>query len=362
MSRDPFDDIDDQLAHTRMSFGDHIEELRTHLWRALIGFAICLGIGFVLDSIGASTGLPIGLGKPVLEEIKAPVETAMKKFYKDRADTVNTKLQNGDQKITGINESRPVTFEVNRNQLREAVNLPKLPKEEGGDALVPLTLRVPPVEMALVTNEASQLLGKQMTLTTLSVQEAFVVYFKVSIVCGIVISSPWLAWQFWSFVGAGLYQHERRYVYKAIFPSVVLFLTGVFLCQWVVLPNAVQALLEFNRWIGLDPDLRLSEWLGFALILPLVFGLSFQTPLVMLALERIGIVGVEDFRKQRKIALFVLAILSAILTPTPDVVTMLWLWVPMYSLYEIGILVCAWAARNDPADVDAPNPEEPVGV
>jgi sec-independent protein translocase protein TatC len=101
--------------------------------------------------------------------------------------------------------------------------------------------------------------------------------------------------------------------------------------------------------------------LGFALILPLVFGLSFQTPLIMLAVERIGLVTAQDFRDYRRYAAFALAFVSAVLTPTPDVVTMLWLFVPMYGLYELGILVCAWAARND-SNIDAPNPEEPVGV
>ena len=80
--------------------------------------------------------------------------------------------------------------------------------------------------------------GKQY-LTTLSAQEAFVVYFKVSILCGIVLASPFIFYQFWAFVGAGLYPHEKKYVHIYLPFSVGLFLTGVLLCQFVVLPGAV---------------------------------------------------------------------------------------------------------------------------
>ena len=75
---------------------------------------------------------------------------------------------------------------------------------------------------------------------TLSAQEAFVVYFKVSILCGIVLASPFIFYQFWAFVGAGLYPHEKRYVYSVLPASVTLFLAGVTLCQLVVHPSAVR--------------------------------------------------------------------------------------------------------------------------
>ena len=78
-------------------------------------------------------------------------------------------------------------------------------------------------------------------------------------------------------------------------PSVILFFSGVLLCQFWVLPGAVKALLKFNEFLGFDPDIRLNEWLGLAIILPLVFGLSFQTPLVMIFLNRIGVFSAKDY-------------------------------------------------------------------
>ena len=139
-------------------------------------------------------------------------------------------------------------------------------------------------------------------LSALSVQEALVVYFKVSLVAGLVIASPWVFWQIWSFIAAGLYPHEKKLVHVYLPMSLGLFLGGVLLCQFFVMPQAVAAMLWFNEWLGMSPDLRLNEWLSFAIWMPVVFGISFQTPLVMLFMGKLGIVNVEWFRSKRKIA------------------------------------------------------------
>jgi sec-independent protein translocase protein TatC len=98
--------------------------------------------------------------------------------------------------------------------------------------------------------------------------------------------------------------------------------------------------LKFNEFLGFDPDIRLNEWLGLALILPLVFGLSFQTPLVMVFLNRIGMFSAQDYAAKWRGACFLLAVFAAIITPTPDVITMMYLFVPMFGLYLTGIAVC----------------------
>lgn len=166
------------------------------------------------------------------------------------------------------------------------------------------------------------------------------VYFKVSLMCGVVIASPIIFYQFWAFIAAGLYPHEKKYVHRYLPFSIGLFVIGIALCQFVVLPGAVKALLGFNNFLDLDPDIRLNEWLGFALILPLVFGVSFQTPLVMFVLSRIGMFTYHDYWSKWRYALIILAAFSAIITPTPDAVTMLYLLVPLFGLYMFGIGLC----------------------
>jgi sec-independent protein translocase protein TatC len=120
----------------------------------------------------------------------------------------------------------------------------------------------------------------------------------------------------------------------------------------MVIPKAIQALLWFNEWLHLEPDLRLNEWLSFALLLPLVFGLSFQTPMVMLFLAKLGILDADAFRRKRRIAWFAMAIFAAIFTPA-DILSMLLMWVPMVGLYEMGILMVQYATKPSEYDESA---------
>jgi sec-independent protein translocase protein TatC len=191
--------------------------------------------------------------------------------------------------------------------------------------------------------------------------EAFMVYMKVCMVCGIVVGSPWIFYQLWAFVGAGLYPQEKRYIHVYLPFSLMLFLAGVFMCEFLVIPKAIKGLLWFNEWLGLEPDLRLNEWLGFALLLPLVFGLSFQTPLVMLFLAKIGVFDADSFRRKRRMAWFAMAIFAAVITPI-DALSMILLWVPMCALYELGIWLVQYSAKSSDDDMDIPEPEEMVEV
>ena len=172
------------------------------------------------------------------------------------------------------------------------------------------------------------------------------IFFMVCLVAGLVLASPWVFYQVWAFVAAGLYRHERHYVTKFLPFSLGLFLTGVFLCFFGVLPITLSFLLEFNVWLGIEPTLRLVDWMSFATILPLVFGVCFQTPLIMLFLERIGIFTVDDYRAKRKIAILIIVIAGAVLTPGQDPFSQCLLAVPMIILYELGILLIGRRARR----------------
>ncbi len=122
------------------------------------------------------------------------------------------------------------------------------------------------------------------------------IFFTVCMVTGLVLASPWVFREVWAFVAAGLYRHEQHYVNKFLPFSVGLFLGGVFLCFFFVLPYTLQFLLDFNVWLGIEPTLRITDWISFATIMPLVFGVCFQTPLVMLVLTKLNILSAADFR------------------------------------------------------------------
>ena len=161
----------------------------------------------------------------------------------------------------------------------------------------------------------------------------------VGLVLGLVISSPMILYELWSFVAAGLYPHERKYVYYLLPTSIGLFFAGVLVCQIFVMPAALEALLSFNAWLEIDPDLRLREWLSFAIMMPLITGVCFQTPLVMLFLGKIGIFSSADFLSKWRIAIFILLIFAAVVSPSVDAVSLFILWIPMCGLYFLGIFM-----------------------
>lgn len=379
---------DDVFSETRMPLGDHIEELRYRMITALKWLLFFMVIGFILDAVGTSLGNEkIGVGKPMLKIITEPVETQTRDFYYRRTQKlINEKLSS----LTGapaeeIAEIRRELVEVHGNNL-SGLSADKRTKLMGAPRKMPvivptksfegvfgppkvdvpselaIELLIYPAHITAAANEGEGLLESKQYLTTLSAQEAFVVYFKVSILCGIVLASPFILYQFWAFVGAGLYPHEKRYVRLFFIPSVLLFLAGVVLCQFYVLPGAVKALLKFNEMLGFDPDIRLNEWLGLAIVLPLVFGISFQTPLVMIFLNRIGLFSAGDYLTKWRYACFILAIFAALVTPTPDVVTMMYLFAPMFGLYLLGILFCHLFPGFDPSEAQEPEPAEEIAV
>ena len=110
------------------------------------------------------------------------------------------------------------------------------------------------------------------------------------------------------------------------------------------------------------PDLRLSEWLGFAIFMPIVFGISFQTPLVMFFMEKIGLFTIDSYKDKRRISWFLLAIFAAVMVPSADAVSMLLLWVPMCLLYEMGIWLCMFAPREPREEWETSDSEEIVEV
>ena len=165
------------------------------------------------------------------------------------------------------------------------------------------------------------------------------IFFMVCLVTGLVIASPWVFYQVWAFVAAGLYRHERHYVTKFLPLSLGLFLSGVFLCFFGVLPITLSFLLEFNVWLGIEPTLRLSDWMSFATILPLVFGRLLPDAADHALPDLIGVFTAADFRAKRKFAILIIVIAGAVLTPGQDPFSQLMLAVPMILLYELGIML-----------------------
>lgn len=179
----------------------------------------------------------------------------------------------------------------------------------------------------------------------LGAHEAFMIWLKAGFISGLVIASPWIFWNIWHFVGAGLYPHEKNYVFIYLPFSLLLFLAGAAMAFFLVFEPVLKFLFSFNQLMEIDPDPRISEWLGFVMILPLGFGVSFQLPLVMLFLNRVGIFSVEIYLAKWRIAILVIFVISMLLTPA-DPISMLLMAMPLTILYFSGVALCRWMPRG----------------
>lgn len=344
MSNGRLPNDEDFFAHTRMSLGDHIEELRGCLWRAVKWFFLAMVIG-------------IFLAKYALDFIAAPIEQELMVFYKERFDKKIAALESGDQKLTEANAPREVRLELPPDAVAALARRMGQPAPPASEEDFPLLVHIRPAELLKATDEAARIFTKPPLLRALTILEAIIVWIKMAMYLGLVIAAPLVFREVWSFVAAGLYPQEKALVWRALPLSIGLFLAGVVLFQFVLLPIAIHYLLGFNAWLDIEPELRLTDWLSFAIFTPLVFGIAFQTPLVMFVLDRVGILSVQLYIDYWRIATFVIILLSGFLAPSPDPVSMLALGLPIVGLYWLGIGMCIWWPRPK-VDLDVTEEEQ----
>ena len=166
--------------------------------------------------------------------------------------------------------------------------------------------------------------------------EGFFTYLKVAFLAGLMLSTPVIFYQVWSFIAPGLYSHEKKYVIPFTILSVFFFTGGATFGYFMVFPFAFEFFMSFNTEdIIALPSMK--EYLAFSTKLLIAFGTAFELPIFILLLAKLGLVNVEMLTKNRKYVLVGSFIVAAILTP-PDVVTQTLMAFPLMLLYELGII------------------------
>lgn len=350
MAKQRYDD--DLFKDSTMTFGEHLEELRVCLFRALAGLAIGVVIG-------------LAMGKWVVNFFEAPMRAALirniqqinfDKLAADRAakglpppaedDPELKRIEHGweyeDVQISGpaLVHSLAAKFP---QTIRPGPELqgPPTTGDKPADQVVPNEEDLIPVR--IWTKIAD---NTQANMVTMTAPESFMIWMKASFVAGIVLSAPWVFYQIWVFVAAGLYPHEKHYVHVFLPFSVALFMLGASMAYFFVFQPVLDFLFAFNRWFGWSTTMRIGEWLSFVLLMPLGFGVSFQLPLVMLFIERIGIVSIDMYVSKWRIAVLAIAVLAMLLTPSGDPQSMLLMAAPLIVLYGCGILLCKYMPRG----------------
>ncbi|MDH4241318.1 MAG: twin-arginine translocase subunit TatC [Phycisphaerae bacterium] len=344
----------EDLFDSTMSLGDHLEELRMRMIRALLG----LGIGCIIC---------MAFGRSIIKFMEGPYDDATAKLLFNIDLEFQVYLDKGIMteglcqafRDNGVTLSPDVTIkqkgylfsgrrwliddgeESRYSAKKEKVKVKKedaKDKKEGDE--------VKEEEEKVNKEEVRLNIYKLKPLQVIAVAAGFISYIKIAMIAGLLLSSPWVFYQLWMFVAAGLYPHEKRYVNIAAPFSAVLFVTGALFFLIVVAPLTLRFLVSFNqRVLDVNSQFTFQYYISFVSHLMLVFGLAFQTPTAIFFLNRTGLVSIAALNKSRKFVVLTIFIVAAMATP-PDVISQVTLAIPLYILFELGILLSYIASRR----------------
>ncbi len=200
-------------------------------------------------------------------------------------------------------------------------------------------------------------LPKGGTMIATEVTGPFLVPLKVTLMAAFLVALPYVLWQAWSFVAPGLYQHERKLALPVIVSSFVFFMLGMAFAYFLVFPIA------FGFFAGYTPDgvtmaTDIDKYLSFVLTMFVAFGLTFETPVIVIVLVRLRVVSLEKLRSIRSYVIVGAFIVGAIFTP-PDVVSQLLLAIPLWLLYELGLLMARFVVPPSAEGDEVSDPKAP---
>jgi sec-independent protein translocase protein TatC len=175
-------------------------------------------------------------------------------------------------------------------------------------------------------------------LAFFSPEEAFLIYMRIGILCGFVISLPVILYQLWGFCSPAMEERVRRHSAFFIVSCFVSFVVGALVAYFILLPPALKFLLGFARE-DLEPVISAGKYISFVTGIIFVSGLVFQMPVLSFILSKLGIINPRTLRKKYKYAIVIIFIVAAVITPTPDAFNMLMLACPMLLLYELSIWI-----------------------
>lgn len=167
--------------------------------------------------------------------------------------------------------------------------------------------------------------------------DKFVAHLMLSLVVGLVAACPFIFYQIWRFIAPGLYRHEKKYALAFILSGSGLFLAGVAFAYFFAIPMAFDFLFTFGGDLD-KPMITIDSYLSFFSQFCLMFGLTFELPLVLTILGMLGLVSSKFLREKRRFAVMILAIVAAIVTP-PDVLSMTMMLVPLIAFYEVSVIL-----------------------
>jgi sec-independent protein translocase protein TatC len=304
----------------RLSLVEHLDELRTRLIWSIAVFAVAFGFCYWKNG-------------DVLTIVNRPVVNALKPGKHPEDNIGQTTLF--QQRVGALAKSLgPALGAVQRSRLSPADKKA-------------LTQAINAARLAASSTPSSTARRP----ITFGITEPFLTTFKIASYAAILLTLPFLLYQLYAFILPAFTEKERRAVFPLLLMVPVLFAAGVAFGYFIALPRAAHFLLTFNQK-HFDILLRAQDYYSFTITLLIALGAFFQVPIGVLALSRLGIVSATRLRKSRGYALLVNAIIAAVVTPTPDPVTMLITMAPIVVLFELSILLVSLLERRRTATAD----------
>lgn len=334
-------------------FLEHLEDLRTMLFRMVVTLVIAMVLCFAFNK-----NLMQFFRYPVEQVLQTQLAATLPKAPPRKVDVelwakartlehaaVNLAPEERENFYRSLDDKDLVFHAKSVSVLRAATVLPYEKQEAFVANLHESNEFKNQIRALLVTKPStdSDIQGKLRMMSQLKPTEAFMLSMKLSFVAGVVVSFPLLLLFVLQFVLPGLHAHERKVLWPAMAVGFGLFLTGAAFAYTMVLPRA---LLFFAQWandMGISNDWRIGEYISFATQFTLLFGLSFELPVVVMVFVKLGLLTYDTMSRTRSYAIVAIAVAAAVLTPTPDIFTMCLMAVPMVVLYEI----CIWLAYFD---------------
>jgi sec-independent protein translocase protein TatC len=334
-------------------FLEHLEDLRVMITRIVITLLISMVVCFTFN-------------KQLMEFFRHPVDQVLITQLKatlptDAPRPLTVELWEQARKVAlaavsldaearevfyrSLGDENLVFHAKSVDLLRAALLLPEEKREQFVGALaVPDDLKLQ-LKSLLKTKPGTDtdLKGNLRMMSALKPTEGFMLSMKLSFVAGIVVSFPLLLLFLLQFILPGLHSHEKRVLWPSMAVGFGLFLFGTAFAYYWVLPRALLFFYEWSGGMGISNDWRIGEYISFATSFTLLFGLSFELPVVVMVFVKLGLLSYETMSKTRSYAILAIFVTAAVLTPTPDVFTLLLMALPMILLYEI----CIWLAWFD---------------
>lgn len=344
---------DEQPAEgLQMSFLDHLDELRVRIIRSVITIAIAFALCFAF-------------AERIYHFLEVPVKQQLRKariqLQKGLTPITLAQVKEGDAliytftqetAIGGIRIQQGTTVPVKATQINGQLALVLERPWMAGNAVLEAGK---PITTILKEGETANVFGEDDKLVLRGVTSAFMLYVQVALYTGIAFAIPFLLYQVWAFISPGLYQHEKKYITPVMTMATVFFIMGATFAYKIAFPAACEYLLTWQTEGGFRTLLDAEDYFGLIIMIMLGLGIVFQIPTIAFLLGRIGLVTAGMMLRVWRYAIVSIAIIAAVLTPTPDYFNMLVFMGPMLALYfiSVGIVWVFGKPRRSDAEVAA---------